>query len=60
MLWIPIVFVCLAGSQCGFVYDTPAFTEQKCLQALAVMQDNFERRPEVSAQQGTCVPVSYT
>jgi hypothetical protein len=60
MLWIPIVFVCLAGAQCGFVYDTATYTEEKCIQALSVMQNDFDRRPEVTAHQGSCVPVSYT
>jgi len=58
MLWIPIVFVCLTGAQCGFVYDKPTYTEAKCEQALKIMQYDFDRRPEVSIHRGTCVPVS--
>jgi hypothetical protein len=58
MLWIPVVFVCLTGAPCAFVYDTPTYSEASCTQALGVMQEYFDRSPEVLAYEGTCVPVS--
>jgi hypothetical protein len=57
MMWIPVVFVCLANV-CGFVYDVPVYSESKCEQALKAMQEDFDARPEVTAQKGTCIPAS--
>jgi hypothetical protein len=58
MSWIPVLFACLAGNQCAFVYDIPTFSESKCEKALTVMLQKFEDRPEVIAVQGTCIPVT--
>lgn len=57
MMWIPIVFVCLADA-CGFVYDVPSYSEAKCHESLQTMQQDFSTRPEVSAFKGTCIPVA--
>lgn len=58
LIWIPVVFSCLVGGQCGFVYDVPTYSESKCLESLQVMKQDISMRPEVYALEGTCLPVS--
>lgn len=46
MFWIPVVFVCTVNSDCGFIYDQPQQSKNKCVAALQKLekrlpQENF-------------------
>lgn len=55
--FIPIVFVCLFGGNCGFVYGVAEYSEKSCLEALDGMQRDIGGRQGVEALMGSCVPV---
>jgi hypothetical protein len=55
--FIPVVFACLVGGQCGFVYGVAAYTEKECQNQLNIMRNDIGQRPGVEAHQGTCIPL---
>ena len=58
MIWIPVAFVCVMNSSCGFVYDKPQFSERDCNKKLEIMRNDLGQRKEVSGLSTTCIPAS--
>jgi predicted amidohydrolase len=58
MIWIPIVYLCLATAQCAFVQGNPTYTEKSCMEQLLAVAQYAKERPDVVLFDATCVPVS--
>ena len=57
MIYLPIVFICLAGDLCDFVHAKPVFSKEIC----ETMNANYEQwlngLDEVVAYKSACIPV---
>lgn len=43
MFWLPIVFVCTANAECGFIFDKTYESKSKCMQALQKMEKTLPK-----------------
>ncbi len=57
MIWIPVIFMCMAG-QCGFMQGNSTYTEQGCLEQVKKAYAVLGNNPQVDVYEGTCLPVS--
>lgn len=58
--FIPVVFVCLFGGNCGFIYGQAEYSESSCLEALKEMTSDIGSRQGVEAHMGSCIPLQAT
>jgi hypothetical protein len=59
MIWIPVVFLCLA-QQCGFMQGETVYTEAGCEEQLLSLSRVLSMDPRVTAFDGACFSVSPT
>jgi hypothetical protein len=55
MIWIPVLYICLASGSCAFMQGTPTYSENGCKEQLAQVVRALQQEPRVSAFDGTCV-----
>ena len=58
MIYLPIIFACLVGGECDFVYAKPVPTQEICETMNAEYELRLEAAEEIVAFKSICVPVS--
>ena len=43
MFWLPVIFVCTAGGDCGFIFDKTQESRGKCMTALQRMEKSLPK-----------------
>lgn len=43
MFWLPVIFVCATGGECGFVFDKTYDSRAKCVAALQKMEKSLPK-----------------
>jgi hypothetical protein len=54
MVWIPVIYFCLASMQCGFVQGEPTYTEKGCTEQLIIAAQYAQQKGDVVLFDGTC------
>lgn len=60
MIWIPVIYLCLASGGCGFVQGEPTYTESGCKEQLAQASVRMNQDPAVAIFDGACVTAVST
>ena len=60
MVWIPVLYICLAAGACAFMQGTPTFSEQGCNEQLAQAAKMLQQDQRVAAFDGICVLAAPT
>jgi hypothetical protein len=58
--YLPIIFICLVGGECDFIFAKPVPTREICETMNAESELRLEAVDEVVAYKSTCVPVERT
>ena len=60
MIWVPILYICLAAGVCAFMQGTPTFSEQGCKEQIAQASREMQQDSRVVAFDATCALVAPT
>ena len=58
MSYLPILFICLAGDLCDFVYAKPVFSKEICETMNAEYELQLDGVDGVVAYRSACIPVN--
>jgi hypothetical protein len=56
--YLPILFVCLVGGECDFIFAKPVSSRDVCETMNAESELRLEQVEEVVAYKSACIPVS--